>query len=54
MTVTQDSSSSEAIVAKVTRTINRPISEVFKYIVPVDIPHIFLVKDLYPALLPIR
>ena len=41
MTVTQDSSSSEAIVAKVTRTINRPISEVFKYIVPVDIPHIF-------------
>ena len=28
-------------MAKVTRTINRPISEVFKYIVPVDIPHIF-------------
>jgi hypothetical protein len=30
-----------ATVAKVTRTINRPITEVFKYIVPVSIPHIF-------------
>jgi hypothetical protein len=28
-------------VAKVTRTINRPVSEVFNYIVPVSIPHIF-------------
>jgi uncharacterized protein YndB with AHSA1/START domain len=28
-------------VAKVTRTINRPIAEVFDYIVPVSIPHIF-------------
>jgi hypothetical protein len=30
-----------ATVAKVTRTINRPITEVFNYIVPVSIPHIF-------------
>jgi hypothetical protein len=30
-----------ATVAKVTRTINRPITEVFDYIVPVSIPHIF-------------
>jgi hypothetical protein len=28
-------------IAKVTRTINRPITEVFNYIVPVSIPHIF-------------
>jgi uncharacterized protein YndB with AHSA1/START domain len=28
-------------VAKVTRTINRPVEEVFAYIVPVSIPHIF-------------
>ena len=37
----QSSLSSGAVVAKVTRTINRPVSTVFNYIVPVDIPHIF-------------
>ena len=37
----RESLSSGSIFAKVTRTINRPVSEVFKYIVPVDIPHIF-------------
>lgn len=41
MVTIQKSTSSQDIVAKVTRTINHPISEVFKYIVPVDIPHIF-------------
>ena len=32
---------SKNTVAKVTRTINRPVAEVFDYIVPVSIPHIF-------------
>ena len=41
MAMKQNSPSSQAVVAKVTRTINQPISAVFKYIVPVDIPHIF-------------
>lgn len=41
MTEIHNLPSSGSIFAKVTRTINRPVSEVFNYIVPVDIPHIF-------------
>jgi hypothetical protein len=41
MTEIRNLLSSGSIFAKVTRTINRPVFEVFNYIVPVDIPHIF-------------
>jgi Polyketide cyclase / dehydrase and lipid transport len=49
MAINQQPGPSLAIVAKVTRTINQPVSDVFSYIVPVDIPHIFPRQGLAPG-----
>ncbi len=37
----QDSLPQDALFVKVTRTIARPVTETFQYIVPVDVTHIF-------------
>ena len=37
----QDSLPKDALFVKVTRTIARPVDETFKYVVPVDVTHIF-------------
>lgn len=44
MSKCQDSLPKDALFVKVTRTIARPFAKTFKYLVPVDVTHIFLGK----------